>query len=119
CAQAHDRPGGLRRGARSPALENRIVVSVAAFTPAAPFVLDAFKPVTRLEQPWFLHVPVQRSHAAQHLPGAVDVVDAPAAIPRTVLFLMLTDEDDRVPHLRMVEVHTFVTEQLQNTRGDV
>ena len=50
-AQTHDGPGGLRGGARSLALEDRVVVGVAAFAPAAVFVLDAFQPVARLEQP--------------------------------------------------------------------
>src|SRR6185436_2546416 len=45
--------------------------------------------------------------------------DAPAPIPRAILLLMLAYEANRVPHLRMVQTHTFVTKQLQNARGDV
>ena len=45
--QAHDGPGGLRRGAWPAALENRVVVSVATLAPAAVLVLHAFQPVAR------------------------------------------------------------------------
>src|SRR6185503_16131353 len=95
-AQAHHRPGGLRRGARSLALEYRVVVGVTAFAPAAVFVLNAFQPDAGIEQPRFVHVPVERPHPWQHLPGAVDVVDAPAPIPRAILLLMLAYEANRV-----------------------
>src|SRR5262245_31156853 len=43
-AETHDGPGGLAGGAWAFAFENGIVVSVAAFAPAAIFVLHAFQP---------------------------------------------------------------------------
>src|SRR5437764_1334049 len=54
--QAHDGPRGLRRGARTATFENRIVVSVAAFAPAAVAMLHAFEPVARFEEPRLVHV---------------------------------------------------------------
>ena len=43
-AQTHDGPRGLRRGAGALPFENRVVVGVATFAPAAVFALDAFEP---------------------------------------------------------------------------
>src|SRR2546429_2299973 len=111
CAEAHDRPRGLCRGARSLALENRIVVGVAAFAPAAVLVLDTFEPVASLEQPRLLHIPAQRTHPAQDLPGAVNVVDSPPAIPGAVLFLMLANKLDGFFYLRIFKADAFVAEQ--------
>ena len=95
-AQAHDGPGGLRGGAGAVALENRVVVGVAAFAPAAVLVLDAFQPVAGLEDPGLAHVHAQGAQAAQDLPGAVNIIDAPAAVPRAVRFLVVADEFQRL-----------------------
>src|SRR5262249_32466322 len=80
-AEAHDCPGGLGSSARSLAFKNGVVVGVAAFAPAAVFVLNAFEPIACFKDPGLVHIDVQGAQAAQDLPGAVDVIDTPAAIP--------------------------------------
>ena len=55
-AQPHDGPRSLRSSARSLAFEDGIVVSVAAFAPAAVFVLHAFEPAPGPEEPILVHV---------------------------------------------------------------
>src|SRR5688500_16768228 len=58
-AESHDGPRGLGGGAGTLALENGIVVGVAAFAPTAIGMLHALEPVARFEQPGFLHVPIE------------------------------------------------------------
>src|SRR5581483_3752534 len=118
-AQAHYGPRGLRCGARSLAFEHGIVVGVATLAPAAVLVLHAFEPVTGLEQPRLIHVHPQRSHAAQSLPGPVNEIHTPAAVPGAVLLLLFTQEHDGLLHLRMVRAEALVPEQLQDARGNV
>ena len=93
-AQAHHGPGGLGGRAGSLAFEDWIVVGVAAFAPAAVFVLNTFEPVAAFDKPGLVHIDAERAHAAQDLPGAVDVVDAPTAIPGTVVLLFLAQKFD-------------------------
>src|SRR5207249_6500289 len=118
-AQTHNGPGGLRSRARALAFKDGIVVGIAALTPAAILALDALKPVPRPEQPRLSHVEVERAQAAQHLPRPIDVIDAPASIPRSVLFLALTDEAQGFLHLGMLEAVALVAEQFQDSRGNV
>src|SRR5690606_24077048 len=92
--QAHDGPSGLRGGARPLPFVNRIVVGVAAFAPAAIGTLHALEPVAAAHEPGLVHVHLQGTHAAQDLPGAVDVVHPPPAIPGAVVFLLVFDELD-------------------------
>ena len=80
-AEAHDGPCGLGGGAGPFALEHRVVVAGAGLAPAAVLVLAALEPLAGADEPVLLHVHADGAQAAQHLPGAVDVIDAPAAIP--------------------------------------
>ena len=91
-AEAHERPGGLRSGARAFALEHRIVVAGAGLAPAAVLVLAALEPVAGADDPVLLHVHADGAQAAQDLPGAVDVIDAPAPIPGAILLLGILAE---------------------------
>ena len=101
-AEAHDGPGGLGGGAGALAFEDGVVVGVAAFAPAAVLVLDAFQPVAGFEEPGLAQVQAEGAEAAQDLPGAVDIIDAPAAVPGAVGFLVFADEFQGLAHLRVL-----------------
>src|SRR5438874_2600921 len=93
--EAEERPGGLARRRFAGAGERVVVVALAGLAPAAVLVLVALEPAHRA-----LHVLVPRvladgGQAAQHRPGAVDVVHAPAAVPRAVVLLRVAEELDR------------------------
>ena len=64
--------------------QRRVVVAAAALAPAAAGLLDRFEPVGRLAQRRVVHREVDRLEALEDLPGAVDVVHAPAAVPAAV-----------------------------------
>src|SRR5258708_38735202 len=87
-AKAHDGPRGLGSGTGSLPFENRIVIGITSLAPASVLVLDAFKPVARFEQPRLIHINVEGTQPAQHLPGAIDVINAPAPVPRSVFLLV-------------------------------
>src|SRR4029077_12468946 len=110
CQQAHDCPCGLRGGAWPLALENGVVVGVAAFAPAAIFVLNACEPIAGFEEPRLEHVDVQRAQTAQHLPRSVDVIDTPTAIPGAVFFLVIANEAQGLLDLRMLDAVAFVAQ---------
>ncbi|OQC23056.1 MAG: hypothetical protein BWX68_02951 [Verrucomicrobia bacterium ADurb.Bin063] len=82
-------------------------------------MLHALQPVPGLEQPRLAHIQVQGPQPAQHLPGAVDIIDPPAAVPRAVFLLPLANEPQRPLHLGMLHAPAFVAEQLQDARRDV
>ena len=99
-AESHNRPGGLAGGAGTATFEGRKVVRFAGFSPAAIVILAAFEPVARAADPLLVHVLADRGESAQNLPGAVDVVHAPASVPRSVGFLSAANHDQqtgRVP----------------------
>src|SRR5437867_9067117 len=93
--EAEQRPGGLARRRLAGAGERVVVVALAGLAPAAVLVLMALEPPDRA-----LHVLVTRILAdgrepAQHGPRAVDVVHAPASVPRPVVALRVAQELDR------------------------
>src|SRR6185437_16533842 len=79
--EAHERPGGLagRRGAD--ALFAGMIVAGDALAPAAVAVLPRLEPADGAPDVGRLQVLADGLEAAQHLPGAVEVVHAPAAVP--------------------------------------
>ncbi len=94
--QAQQGPGGLRRGGRSLAAQLRVGVAVGRFAPAAAGLLMRQAANSRPRRS-----PDRRRHADrrqpdQRLPGAVDVVDAPAAEP-TAVGLLRACADRRRP----------------------
>jgi hypothetical protein len=118
-AEAHDGPSGLGRRAGAAAFEDWIVVGIAAFAPAAVVVLDAFEPVASAEEPGLMHVEVERAETAENLPGAVDVIDAPATVPGAVTFLLGADIIDGFLELGIMERPVFVAEQFEDAGGDI
>ena len=87
--QAEQRPGRLRRRARR-RLVTRVVelVARAVLAPAAVGVLDRFSQATALLQRRIGMIDPGGVERAEHRPGAVDVIDAPAAEPAAVRFLL-------------------------------
>jgi hypothetical protein len=79
--QAEDRPGGLRRGRLALAFERGVVVAQAGFAPASVSLLDRFEPVAGSEGGWVVHREVDGLQPLENLPGPINVVDAPAAVP--------------------------------------
>ena len=63
------------------ALEDRIIIGVAALTPTTIGMLHALQPAFGLLEPRLVHVELQRPQATQRLPRAVDIIDTPAPIP--------------------------------------
>src|SRR6266849_3360683 len=93
--EAQQRPRGLTRNRLAHAGKLVVVVALAGLAPPAVPVLVALEPSDRA-----LDVLVTRIHAdggepAQHRPRAIDVVHAPAAVPRSVVSLRVAEEIDR------------------------
>src|SRR5262245_27880385 len=93
--EAEERPRGLARDRFAHAGELVVLVALAGLAPPAVAVLMALEPAHRA-----LHVLVTRIDAdggqpAQHRPRAVNVVHAPAAVPRPVVSLGVAQEIDR------------------------
>src|SRR5579863_10219253 len=75
------RPSRLRRRARADTRERLVHVRVTRLTPAAIGVLYAKHPFGGVAN--HVSADVERDQCADHAPRAVDVVDAPAAVPRS------------------------------------
>ena len=86
-ADAHDRPCRLRRRAFANAFGRWIFVGATSLTPTAVVVLTALKPIASPQYPVLRHVLANRTQASQDLPGAVDIIDTPAPIPRAIFVL--------------------------------
>ncbi len=85
CHQSKQGPCRLRGGGGG-TLKSPVVEPVAGgiLAPAAVLVLDRNQPVHRLADRRVLVVDARGIERAQHRPGAVDVVQPPAAIPRSL-----------------------------------
>src|SRR5262249_24991149 len=118
-AQTHHRPGGLRRSARATSLENRVVVGIATLTPSPIQLLHALEPVTAPQEPRLIHVDVERPQSAQDLPGAVNVIDAPSAIPRPILLLVFANEIERLLDLRILDTVILVAKEFKNAGRNI
>src|SRR5438105_5364618 len=97
-ANSHNGPCRLRRGALTDSFGRGIFVSRAGFAPTAVLILTALEPIASAQNPILRHVITDRAQSAQHLPRSVNVIHAPASIPRAVRFLRLDQVMDRVAH---------------------
>src|ERR1051325_792694 len=86
--EAHDGPRGLAGGGHADPLFAGVIVAGDALAPAAVAVLPFRQPARGATDIRGAHVLADAAQAAQHLPGAVDVVDAPAAIPAALRVLI-------------------------------
>src|SRR5258708_7640408 len=112
--QPHQRPGGLRSCAGPPGLKSvGIVIGCAGFTPSAVPVLNALKPVGRPIEHSAADVLANSRQAAQALPCAIDVIDAPAPEPRPVRLLLPSKVPDRLPNPRVIPADTEIAHHLK------
>src|SRR5206468_3390083 len=74
-------PGGLRGGRRALAGGRGVVVAMTALSPGPRRLLHFFEPGDRSPHHGVFLVEVDGIQAQQDLPGAIDVIDAPAAEP--------------------------------------
>src|SRR5436309_4535591 len=95
--ETKERPRGLTRNRLAHAGELVVVVALAGLAPAAVAVLMALEPAHRALDVLVPGVHADRREPAQHRPRAVDVVHAPAAVPRPVVSLRVAQEIDRAP----------------------
>ncbi len=102
-----------------PCPRGRIVVTAARFAPAAAGLLHILQPGRRAADHRILHVEADAAKPTQHLPGAIDVVDAPAADPGTALLLRLPQEFKGAAYLRMIAAESVMSQCFENAGGDV
>src|SRR5216110_2289791 len=112
-ADAHDCPCRLRRRAFANALGRWVFVGAASLTPTAVVILTTFKPIAAAQNPVLRHVLTNRAQTAQNLPGAVDVIDAPAPIPRSILVLSVDQILDCVADGPRLRIKPDVTEEFE------
>src|SRR2546421_12605121 len=79
--QAHGAPGGLARCGFADPFEGGIFVAVARFTEAAVGFLHRPQPLSSAGNVPAVHALLDSAQAGKDLPGAVDVIHAPAAPP--------------------------------------
>src|SRR5260221_5035051 len=92
--QPHRPPSRLRRGRLTLAFERRVLIRIARFAKRPVEFLDAAEPVGGAADVVAVHALADGSQTREDLPGAVDVVDAPAAEPAAFGFLAVADEFD-------------------------
>src|SRR5213596_4220737 len=59
------------------------------------------------------------AQSAQHLPGSVNVIHAPASVPGTVRFLGLDQIMDRISDATRFWIESDVAEQFECARGQI
>src|SRR5690349_16203150 len=96
--QRDERPRGLRRRRRALSLGGRVVVGVRQLAPAAVGVLVRADPLRRLLEALLAQVLSGVEQAAQREERAIQVVAAPAAVPRSVAELRLVEERGGAAH---------------------
>src|SRR5438105_10063833 len=94
-ADAHNCPRRLGRGAFTNAFNRRILIGRASLTPTTIRILTALQPISPAQNPILRHILTDRAQATEHLPGAIDVIYPPAAVPRTVVVLGVDQILDR------------------------
>src|SRR5262245_679943 len=117
--QAQQRPRRLRRGGGTAAGQLRPVVALAGLAPAAIAVLGALQPPHCALDILVLEVLADGLQAPHHRPGAVDIVDAPASEPRTVMTLSPSHEVDRPLGRFEVRAMPARTQQLETPASQV
>src|SRR5438552_1667487 len=118
--QPHQRPCRLARGRWTDSFYARIFVAGDAFAPAAIAVLVVDEPFDAAAHVALVHVFADQFQSAQYLPRAVNIIDTPAAKPRSVIRLVLLDELDRARDNRMSEIAVFrlKAQAFQHAAGD-
>src|SRR5439155_25640785 len=113
CTDPHDCPCCLRCGALANPFGRWIFVSPAGLTPTAIVVLTALKPITAAQYPVLCHIFADCTQAAQHLPGAVNVIYSPAAIPRAVLISSVNHKSNGISDALGSAIKPDITKQIR------
>src|SRR5439155_726262 len=92
--EAQQRPRRLARQRLADPGQLGLRVALARLAPAAVRVLAPEEPAHRPLHVLVARVDADGAQPAQHRPRAVDVIDAPAAVPRPVVALRAADEVD-------------------------
>src|SRR6185436_15474097 len=100
--EPQQRPRGLARDGLAAARPRRVLVGSQRLAPAAVGVLPRFQPGHRAAHVLLRAVLADGADAAEHRPGAVDVVGAPAPVPRPVRVLVASQIPERAPGGGMV-----------------
>src|SRR5512145_3483118 len=117
--QRQQRPRRLRRNGLAPSGQLGAVVALAGLAPAAVPVLTAFQPPDGALHVFLAGVLADGAETAQHRPGPVDVVDAPASEPGAVVPLPRLQEVQRAGRRLEVAPVAVRAEQLEATSGEV
>src|SRR5262245_61782150 len=89
CAESKEGPSCLRWSACSLAAQLRFVIRLNRFSPTAVCILVSFQPVPTTLDPSLFHIDANGEQPAQNLRCAIDIIDSPTTIPRTIRFLFL------------------------------
>src|SRR5579871_2646266 len=93
--QAHNRPRSLGRSTWPNTARRRIVIRSAGFAPSTVGVLHHAEPFDRLLHIGLMVIDADGLETAKHLHRPINVVDAPAAKPGAIGFLLAQNELDR------------------------
>ena len=119
----HQSPGCLGGRGLSLAREGCIIVGPAALSPAAILVLVIFQERDRVTNIVLIGVDANRHETLQRLPGTVDVVDPPAAVPGSVILLGVLQvphsTPDRFIYPGIIETTLRAPQHFQYAAGDV
>src|SRR5439155_26918853 len=99
--------------------EYAIVVAGAAFAPAAVRVLNRPQPLAGAQDVDFPVILAGCAQPAQREAGSVNVGDAPAAVPASVLFLCPHQVVDASLHGRVAAIEAMRAERLQHASADI
>src|SRR5207245_1727150 len=111
--------GCLRGSRRAPAGQAGIVVAAAGLAPAAACLLHLLEPGDCLAHHRLLHVEANAAQAAQYLPGAVNVIDPPAADPGAVPLLSRLQEAQGAGDLSLPGGKAVMPERFEDPGRDV
>src|SRR5207245_8482689 len=117
--EAEQGPRSLRGGRRSLACQGRLIIRATGLAPTAARLLHALKPGHRPAYHRLPHVVADTLQAAEHLPGTVDVIHAPAAEPGPNGFLRGLEESDGPIDLLVAHAVAVVSQSLEHARRDV
>src|SRR5215813_10985336 len=90
--EPEQRPRGLARKRLADAGERVVFIALTRLAPAAVAVLVPLEPADRALHELVARIDADRVQTAQHRPRPVDVVHAPAPVPRTVVTLRVAQE---------------------------
>ena len=117
--QAQQGPGRLRGRRRSLAAKVGELVAVGRLAPAAAWLLVGQQPVGPGHDGRIVGRHAHGDQPGERLPGAVDIVDAPAAEPTAVGVLAAADVGHGPIHRRIAQAASQLAQGLEHAAGEV